>query len=194
MNILAVLANDKNPSLDRFFFARMVKFLEEQGHQVTVLDLYQKFHDLPFYVQQRQGTSITKTMLQDYLFFHENKELFLKAEMLVICCPVHCFCMPGILKAWFDIVAPVALQNRNCRFSGPLHRIQNSFVVATMGMSWFYKVFVAKNCLKRTFKNIFSYINVKHSVVHEITSVDRIMPSDAELEIQKILKKLHRLC
>jgi putative NADPH-quinone reductase len=194
MKILAVLANDKKDCLDRFLCNRMVEFLKARGHSVEMLDLYTRAQEIPFYIQQDDEQSTTHKGLKAYPFFHESKHMFLDADMLIVCCPMYCFSMPSILKNWFELLTPVACVGSRSSWPKPLHHIKQTFVVATMGMPWIFKILFTRNCFKRTFKSLFSYIGIKYNTIHEITSVESVNPDNVEQEVQKIFKKLTPLC
>ncbi len=191
MKVLAVLANDKKKSLNRFLFDNIVQYLSTQQNTVDVLDLYQRQKDIPFYVQPKAEKSITNKTLNDYPFFQEHKERFMAADMLVIVAPIYWSSVPGILKSWFDLITNFAWKYQGTiSTQKPLHHIKKVIMVTTMGIPWWYKVFVTRNAISRQFQEIFKFIGIKDYTIYEITSVDKLNEETVQSHLQKIFQKL----
>ncbi|MFH1831690.1 MAG: NAD(P)H-dependent oxidoreductase [bacterium] len=186
MKVLAVLAHDKQVCLNRFLFKHIINRFEKQGHEVTKLDLYKHNRHIPFYTQAQKELSTTKTSLEEFEFFQESKKQFFDADILVICFPVYTFCMPGILKAWFDLVAGFALDENGYNPNKQKHHIKKTFVVATMGMPWIYKVLGTGNCLRKQIKTIFRFVGIKKNLMYEITSVASVNKDNINKHLKKI--------
>lgn len=190
MKVLAVLANDKKKSLNRYLFDNITQYLSQQNHSVDVLDLYQRYNDIPFYVQPKAENSVTQKNLSDYPFFREHQERFMAADMLVIVTPIYWYTVPGILKSWMDLITNFAWKYSGKRHAKPLHHVKKVVLVATMGIPWFYKVFVLRNAIARHLRESFNFIGIKECITYEITSVHNLSQPAAQKHLQKILQQL----
>jgi putative NADPH-quinone reductase len=190
MKVLAILANDKKKSLNRFLFEKIISDLKHKNITVDILDLYQRQGDIPFYVQPNRGDSITEEELADYPFFQEHKERFLAADMLLVVAPVYWYSVPGILKCWFDLITNFAWKYTGSMQAWPLHNIKKAVVITTMDIPWWYKVFITHNVIARQFREIFKFIGIKKVIIYEITSVHKLDQAIVSTHLQKILQKL----
>lgn len=190
MKVLAVLANDKKKSLNRFLFENITTHLTNKNYSVDVLDLYQRQKDIPFYVQPKAGPSVTDSALADFPFFQEHKKRFLAADMLIIVAPIYWYSVPGILKSWFELISNFAWKDAGNMHEKPLHNIKKAIMVTTMSMPWWYKVFITRNAIARQFQEIFKFIGIKDYSIYEITSVNKLDEPAVQAHLQKILHKI----
>lgn len=193
MKILTILAHDKKNSLNHYLFETTIKYLQAKGHDLTVVDLYKHHREIPFYMQEQKSASTTNTSFDDYPFVATCKKQFLEADAIVLFFPVYCFSVPAILKAWIDLLAQFAAEKQAGALPKPLHHIKNLFVVATMGMPWIAKVFWARNCIKKYFNIVFSFIGIKHIQLYEITSVEKVNPGNVHKHLTAIQNNLETL-
>lgn len=190
MKVLAVLANDKKKSLNRYLFENIIQHLSLQNYTVDVLDLYQHQNDIPFYVQPKAEASITNQSLSSYPFFQEHQARIMAADVLVIVTPIYWYTVPGILKSWLDLITGFAWKYTGKKHAQPLHHIKKVVLVSTMGMPWFYKVFFLRNAVARHLREIFNFMGIKNCIIYEITSVYKLSQHAAQKHLQKILQHL----
>lgn len=194
MNILVILAHDKKQSLVRFLCEKCSNYAQAKGHSITILDLYKHVNEIPFFIQPEESQSITNKKLDDFPFVQTIKDQFLSADMVMLFFPIYCFSVPAILKAWFDLLTTCAYEKNEGRFPKPLHHIKKTFTVTTMGMPWIYKVFGVHNCVKHQIKSIFSWIRIKENKLHELTSVEKINPTNIDKTLKKLYQSLDNMC
>lgn len=190
MHILAVLANDKKKSLNRYMLETITSHLTSQGHTVDVLDLYTHCHEIPFYVQPKPENSITQSTLEDSPFFQDHKKRFMAADMLVIVAPIYWYSVPGILKTWLDLITNFAWKYKGQRYATAHHTIKKVVLVTTMAMPWIHKTIVLGNAIKRHLREIFRFIAIPSIVIHEITSVYKKTPQQVQKHLSSILNSL----
>ncbi len=168
--ILAILAHHNKESLCGHLYSQTITALENQGHTVDILDLYDRAKEIPFYYAIKD--------LKTYPFFLENKQRFLNADGLLIVFPVHCFAVPGILKCWLDLLAAeleTITQEKN--------RPQKVFVIFSSGAPNFYLRFFAHNNPQSMLSSCFRFMKIPQKKFYHIGMT-------GHLNEKKILKHL----
>ena len=164
--VYAVVAHDRNDSLTQFIFKGIVDNLKKQGAEVDVLDLYNYASQIPFYIGGRDE-------FESNPFFQENRERFMAANRLLIVYPVYWFAVPGILKAWTDLITNFAWKYEGGTKAQPLHSIDRLYGIAlSLAPSWYLKWFVGDlSC--RQLKAAFKWMGVKKFQFYHAGDIDR---------------------
>ena len=181
--VYAVVAHDRKDSLTQFIFKNVVDHLKEQGAEVDVLDLYDYSSQIPFYMSNRSE-------LERNQFFQENRERFMAADRILIVYPVYWFAVPGILKAWTDLITNFAWKYEGGINARPLHSIDRLYGIAlSHAPSWYLKWFIGDlSC--RQLKAAFKWMGVKKFQFYHVGDIDReTKKQEAECYNQQAIKK-----
>jgi len=163
--ILAVVAHDRKDSLTHFIFNQVVDHLKKEGAEVDILDLYDYAAKIPFYISD-------ESVLENNVFFQENKKCFMAANRLLIVYPVYWFAVPGILKAWIDLITNYAWKYEGRTTARALHSIDRMYAVAlSLAPSWYLKWFIGDlSC--RQLKASLKWMGVKKFAFYHAGNID----------------------
>ncbi len=186
MKIYAILANHDKNSLSSRIFYQVTNHLIQDGHQVDILDLYERKDEIPFYVGHRPDQIPT---LHSSAFFHENKERFLAADKLLIVYPIYWYSVPGILKCWFDLITTFAWKFQGKGKPQPLHRIKNAFIINSSMESWWYRRFLTTNPSRRQISQTFDFIGIPNYHFYEIGSTHKLTQEQVTNHINAIITR-----
>lgn len=132
MNVLVVFAHPNPKSFNGAICQQVCSQLQEQGHQVDLLDLYQRSFDpcmsrseRDVYMDRDKNTQTVEPYVKQLL----------DAEALVMIYPTWWMGPPAILKGWFDRVwlPHVVTEFGNGGLSGKLTNIKKIMVITTQG-------------------------------------------------------------
>ena len=186
MKVYAIFANDNIKGTTYKIFSQAVQALKDQGHEVDILDLYEREKDIPFFRHDRG-------LMESHPFYLENKERFLQADALLIVFPLFWYCVPAILKAWLDMINGWAYKYETGLHANPLHHIKKAFI--------FYSSMQGKEHLQKTLHNSVEkqlsetcrFIGIPEVEVYLIDNVTKITPEDMEKHLEEV-RKLCKTC
>jgi NAD(P)H dehydrogenase (quinone) len=124
MNIYAIFANDNLTGTSYKLFNKAIETLKEQGHSVDELLLYERAQEIPFFKHSQD-------FMESHPFYLENKERFLQADALLLVFPLFWYSVPGILKAWLDMINGWAYKYESGIHAQPLHSIKKALIIYT---------------------------------------------------------------
>lgn len=169
MRILAVLAHPRSDATVSTMFYRAVAQLQAQGAQVDVLDLYAHADKIPFFQLHAPGKTADETFAA-YPFYAENKARVLAADRLLIAYPVWWYAVPGIMKAWLDLITGYAWQFKGGNHAQARHKITKALVINTADMSWWYRLFGTRNSATEMVKESCKFLSIPGFKAYEINS------------------------
>ena len=186
MKIYALFAHPDQKSFNGMLFYNTVNSLVGQGHEVDVLDLYQRMEDIPFYTTTKPDCQPT---LHTDKFFHENRERLMVADGLFIVYPIFWYSVPGVLKCWIDLITNFAWQYEGGKKARPLHKVKKSLIVNTSMESWWHRRFLTTNPSRRQIALTFDFIGLPHYDFYEIGSVHKLTESQKEKHYQALVQR-----
>lgn len=173
----------------RSFHAAIEKF-KQQGAQVDVLDLYDRYKDIPFYFSERQNSNEPNLpLLGEFPFFHENKDRFMAANKLFIVHPIYWSAVPGILKCWIDLITNFAWKYEGKRQAKALHKITKAFVVNGSSAPLWRRRFFDLNPARRQLEQAFDFMSINDYDFYEIGSTGSLDQEAETKHIEKIVVK-----
>ena len=153
MKVLVVSAHPLGKSLCQLLSGQVVRQLREMGHEVTVLDLYNKRFD-PL-LSQEERASYYAEHYDSHRVDDQAKQLQ-QAQGLVLLFPTWWFGMPAILKGWFDRVWGPGIAYDHASDLGPikprLEQLQKVMIITTLGSPWWVDRFVMWRPVYRVLK------------------------------------------
>jgi putative NADPH-quinone reductase len=185
MKVYAILAHDKKDSLNSHIFGKIVEHLKSKNIEIDILNLYDYQDQIPFFTHDKEK-------LEANLFFQENKKRFLDADRILIVHPIYWFSVPGILKAWLDLITDYAYKMGKGISVTPLHKIKKLFVISTSGAPAWYLKFFTNNSAKGQLNNGFKFIGVKDRTFYQIGSIEGLNPDKLEKYMRTILNKIDK--
>ncbi len=184
MRILAVLAHPRSDATVSTMFYRAVAELQAHGAQVDVLDLYAHADNIPFLVPHAPEQPA------DTSFHAHNKALIMAADRLLIAYPVWWYAVPGIMKAWLDLITGYAWQFKGGNHAQARHKITKTLVVNTADMSWWYRLFGTRNSATEMVKESCKFLSIPGFKAYEINSARSI----TEPQRAQHHERIKRLC
>ncbi len=173
MRVLAVLAHPNSSSTSGKLFYEAVAILRQQGATVDVLELYQHAQQIPFLQLPEHGKPFD-SVFTDVPFYWENKERFMAADRLLIAYPVWWYAVPGIMKAWLDLITNYAWKNNHkSHYADARHSISKALIINTASMSWWHRFFGSRNSATEMVKESCKFLGIKNIKVCEINTAKR---------------------
>jgi len=185
MRIYAVLAHPKKDSLSGRFFYTTVQHLTDQGHQVDMLDLYERMQDVPFYIP-KQGTGWSNTGLDQFPIYNEIKTSVMSADRIFMVYPIYWYAVPGIMKCWIDLITSYAWKFDKGPHGIPLHKIKKALVVNSASMSNWYRWLHTRNSGSEMVKESFKFLGIKNYYFYEIGSTGELTQAKVDKHQEKI--------
>lgn len=181
MKVYAIFANDNTKGTSHKIFSQAVTTLKEHGHDIDILDLYQREHEIPFFRHDRQ-------YMESQPFYLENQKRFLQADVLLIVFPLFWYSVPGILKSWFDMINGWAYTYESGLHAKPLHKIKKVLI--------FYSAMQEKQHLEKTLYNpvqqqlteTCAFIGIPNVEIYLIDKVIKIKSEDLNRHLEEITK------
>ncbi len=192
MKILAVIAHPKKDSLTRTLFDTAIDAVKKSGHEVDILDLYERADEIPYYhpPQAQQGAD---SGLTSFPFFEENKKRILSADRIIIAYPVWWYAVPGVMKNWLDIITNYAFSYNGTNKATPKHKITKALIINTADMSLFYRWFCTRNSATAMVKQSCYFMGIKQTRCFEASSYTSFTGKKiTQDQIQKSLLKLRK--
>lgn len=184
MKVYAIFANDNTKGTTHKIFVHGVETLKNIGHEIDILDLYDREHDIPFYRHDRG-------YMESHPFYIENKERFLQADTLLIVFPLYWYSVPGILKTWIDLINGWAYTYQSGLHAKPLHNIKNAIIVYSAMQDKQHLEKMLHSPVENQLSETCTFIGIPEVKFHLVDNVTKLTPEELEkhlLEITKICK------
>jgi putative NADPH-quinone reductase len=153
MKILVVTAHPLKDSLCGLFSEKVIRRLNDMGHEVQLEDLYQNQFDPVLSIDER--ISYYKESYDSSKVAREIERL-VDSDALAMIFPTWWFGFPAILKGWFDRVWAPTVAYDHANDYGPikskLHNLKKAFVVTTLGAPWWVDHIILRRPIKRTLR------------------------------------------
>lgn len=186
MKVYAIFANDNTNGTTSKLFNEAVQCLQECGHEVDVLKLYEREKDIPFFRHDR-------AYMESHPFYLENKERFLQANTLLLVFPLFWYGVPGILKAWLDMINGWAYKYESGVHAKPLHNIKQAIIVYSAMQDKQHLVQTLNNPVEQQLTETFNFIGIPKVDSYMIDKVTTMQPDDLMQHIIEV-KKLCKSC
>lgn len=183
MKVYAVFANDNTKGTSYKLFSEAVQALKDQGHEVDVLMLYDREKEIPFFKHSQEH-------MESHPFYLENKERFLQADALLLAFPLFWYSVPGILKAWLDMINAWAYKYEKGIHASPLHSIQKALVIYS---SMQEKDILAKRInhpVEGQLIETFKFIGIPEVEMYHVDKVNEIDPE----KLAEHLAAIRKIC
>lgn len=181
MKVYAIFANDNTKGTTHKIFEQAVATLKEQGHEVDILDLYQREKEIPFFRHDRG-------LMESNPFYLENKQRFLQADALLIVFPLFWYSVPGILKAWLDMINGWAYKYETGLHANPLHKIKKAFILYSSMQGKEHLEKELHNPVQQQLCETCKFIGIPEVEVYSIDNVTKMTPEDMEKHLQNVTK------
>jgi putative NADPH-quinone reductase len=139
MDVVVVVAHPDPDSFNHAIAAVAVKALQDSGHVVTVVDLYEENFQTAMSLAERRAYHSGQPILDDAVARHAA--LVTHADALVFVYPTWWSSMPAILKGWLDrvMVPGVAFDiDEDRRITRRLTHVRRIVGISTYGSPWLY--------------------------------------------------------
>lgn len=179
MNIYAIFANDNLNGTSYKLFKRATETLKEQGNSVDELLLYERSGEIPFFKHDR-------TFMESHPFYNENKERFLQADAILLVFPLFWYSVPGILKAWLDMINGWAYTYEEGIHAKPLHSIKKALIIYSSMQSKEYLENTLQNPVENQLLETFKFIGIPEIEVYHVDNVNTIDPEKLAAHLEEI--------
>lgn len=182
MKVYAIFANDNRNGTTHKLFLQAVDTLKTQGHAVDILNLYDRESEIPFFRHDRAE-------MESHPFYLENKERFLKADALLLVFPLFWYSVPGIMKAWLDMINAWAYQYESGTHAKPLHNIKQAIILycSMQGKEQLEKL---HSPVEQQLSETCKFIGIPKVEVYQVDNVTKMQPED----LAKHLAAVAKLC
>lgn len=134
---VVVLAHPLKESLCAHLSALTASLITNAGHDLQVVDLYERDFDPRLTSSERQGYYAAK---HDTRAISEDAETLKTADVLVLIFPTWWFGLPAILKGWIDrVFVPGVAYDHAPDFGRMIPRLttlQSCLAITTLGSPW----------------------------------------------------------
>lgn len=182
-NIYAIFANDNTSGNTQGFFNAATEQMVADGHNVDILKLYERAAEIPFFKHDR-------AYLESHPFYLENKERFLRADVLLIVFPVYWYGVPAILKAWIDMIQGWAYNYESGRYAKPLHNVKKVIILYACAQVNEQKVLGKHTPVEEQLLETFKFIGIPDIEVYGVDNVYDVSTTD----MSKHLTAIQKLC
>lgn len=186
MKVYAIFANDNIKGTSYKLFTQGVESLKNQGHEVDILLLYDKEHDIPFFKSDRE-------YMESHPFYIENKKRFLRADALLVVFPLFWYSVPGILKAWLDMINAWAYNYESGIHAKALHSIKKALVIYTSMQSKEILSTRLHSPVENQLSETFRFIGIPEIEMYHVDNVNNIDPDKLAEHIEQI-QKICKIC
>jgi putative NADPH-quinone reductase len=181
MKIYAIFANDNTKGTTSKLFYQAIDALKKQGHEVDILNLYDREKEMPFFRHDR-------AYMENHPFYLENKNRFLQADALLLVFPLFWYSVPGILKTWLDMINGWAYKYESGKFASPLHKIKQALIIYS---SMQEKESLAQNLqapVEEQLAQTCKFIGIDKIHVYQVDKVTKLNPKDLEEHLTNVSK------
>lgn len=182
MKVYAIFANDNTKGTTHKMFSHAVTALESAGHDIDILNLYDREKEIPFFRHDR-------AYMESHPFYIENKERFLQADTLLIVFPLFWYSVPGILKTWIDMINGWAYKYESGLHAKPLHHIKKVMIFYSAMQDKHHLENKLQNPIKQQLTETFKFIGIDNVTTYLVDNVTMLSSADLDkhlLEISKI--------
>lgn len=181
MKVYAIFANDNTKGTTHKLFLHAIAQLQELGHQVDILNLYEREKDIPFFRHDR-------THMEKHPFYLENKERFLQADALLLVFPLFWYSVPGIMKVWLDMINAWAYKYESGLHAKPLHHIKQAIILYSAMQDKKHMQQALNNPVEQQLSETCKFIGIPQVDIYMIDKVTKMNPEDLEKHLDEISK------
>ncbi|MBP7854330.1 NAD(P)H-dependent oxidoreductase [Candidatus Babeliales bacterium] len=181
MKIYAIFANDNQQGTTYQLFNKAIEALTELGHEIDILNLYEREKEIPFFKHDR-------AYMESHPFYLENKDRFLQADQLLMVFPLFWYSVPGILKTWLDLINGWAYQYESGHYAKAKHNIKRVIVLYASMQDHDYMEQHINNPVEQQLKETCKFIGIDDINVYVVDNVTKVTPKDLENHLQQVKK------
>lgn len=186
MKVYAIFANDNIKGTSYKLFSHAVESLRKDGHDVDVLNLYEREKEIPFFRHDRRH-------MESNPFYEENKQRFMRADLLLIVFPLFWYSVPAILKAWLDMINGWAYKYEQGLHAQPLHHIKKALVVYSSMQDSKHINEVLHSPVENQLSETCNFIGIPEIEHYLVDSVNN-MTDDIMAQHKKAIEKMCATC
>ena len=183
MKVYAIFANDNTNGTTHKLFLQAVNTLQAQGHQVDILNLYDRESEIPFFRHDRSE-------MESHPFYLENQQRFLQADALLLVFPLYWYSVPGIMKTWLDMINAWAYKYESGTYAKPLHKIKEAIIIYCSMQDKEHLDKELHNPVEQQLTETCKFIGIPKVHVYMVDKVTKMQPED----LQKHLEEVTKLC
>lgn len=196
MKCLVIIAHPLEHSLCQHLSQHVIQTLINQGHDVSVEDLYANDFSPALTPDERNTYYSSRYSVQQ---LQGETERLQHAEALILLYPTWWFSFPAILKGWFDRVWGPGIAYDHASDYGPilprLHALQHVIAITTLGASWWVDRCLMWQPVKRVLKYAILGTCARHSKLDYLSlyNSEKLNQKQITRFIQRIDRALDKL-
>lgn len=179
MKVYAIFANDNTKGTTHKLFTQAVTALQELGHDVDILNLYDREKEIPFFRHDRAH-------MENHPFYLENKARFLQADALLMVFPLFWYSVPGIMKAWLDMINAWAYKYESGTYAHPLHKIKQALIIYSAMQDKQHMDKDLHNPVEHQLSETCKFIGIPEVDIYMVDKVTKLQPEDLEQHLQQV--------
>jgi putative NADPH-quinone reductase len=183
MKVYAIFANDNTNGTTHKLFCQAVETLKAEDHHVDTLNLYERESEIPFFRHDRAE-------MESHPFYLENKERFLQADALLLVFPLYWYSVPGIMKAWLDMINAWAYKYESGIHAKPLHKIKEAIILYCSMQDKDHLNQNLQSPVEQQLKETCSFIGIPKINIYMVDKVTKMQSED----LAKHLQAIEKLC
>jgi NAD(P)H dehydrogenase (quinone) len=181
MKVYAIFANDNLNGTTHKLFSQAIDTLHELGHEIDILNLYEREKEIPFFRHDRAH-------MESHPFYLENKHRFLNADSLLMVFPLFWYSVPGILKTWLDMINAWAYQYESGNQAKPLHKIKQVLIIYSAMQDKEDMQHRLHSPVEQQLKETCRFIGVDEVNVYVVDNVTKMNPQDLVEHLTQVKK------
>ena len=181
MKVYAIFANDHTKGTTQKLFNQTVQKLCTLGHEVDILNLYDRKSEIPFFHHDR-------SFMESNTFYQENKQRFLNADALLLVFPLYWYSVPAIMKSWIDLINAWAYKYESGTTAKPLHKIKHAIIIYSSLQDKQHLTKNLHNPVEQQLSETCRFIGIPNIHVYAVDQVNTITPEKLEQHFQEIFK------
>lgn len=183
MRVLVVLGHERADSLNGLLYSEIITHLQHLGCETISLELYKYLKTIPLAITNKE-------MLESNDFFIMHKQLFMRADAIVLVFPIYWYSMPALLKAWLDCITNFAYVYDGGSYARPLHSINRVFVVQTSNAKTLKERFLNSWPLYVKLKATFRWLGITKLRLYHMSPCYKLSQNFIDQHFKKIKKRL----
>lgn len=181
MKVYAIFANDNTKGTTFKLFSQAVVSLKELGHDIDILNLYERESEIPFFRHDRAH-------MENNPFYIENKERFLQADTLLLVFPLFWYSVPAIMKAWLDMINAWAYKYESGKYANPFHKIKQAIIIYSAMQDKKHLDQTLNNPVEQQLAETCKFIGIPQIYVYMVDQVTNIKSEDLAQHLHEVSK------
>lgn len=179
MKVYAIFANDNTQGITKKLFDQALHQLKSVGHELDILNLYEKKSEIPFFHHNRE-------FMENHPFYLENKQRFLEADALLLVFPLYWYSVPAIMKAWIDLINAWAYKYTYGTRATSLHKIKHAIIIYSSLQDKEHLSQNLHNPVEQQLSETCKFIGIPNIHIHAVDQVTKLTPAMLEQHFEAI--------